>query len=188
MAENDEQTKRDALFLLDALKHVTTKVTVCHLPNPLYVLLKGHSNIHHQVNVGEIALQKEIKVNTIETRFCAIKKRHNLNISTTTIGFTKRKPSTPKRLATTSPLKAIECPGEGLTRPRRTPKPSNKKRLADEHALNDICLFEDGASMSSKRHMSDPDESKDDVAAWHTATGDYRGDDYDLNGANFLGY
>ena len=30
MAENDEQTKRDALFLLDALKHVTTKVTVCH--------------------------------------------------------------------------------------------------------------------------------------------------------------
>jgi hypothetical protein len=30
MAENDEQTKRDALFLLDAMKHVTSKITVCH--------------------------------------------------------------------------------------------------------------------------------------------------------------
>jgi hypothetical protein len=152
------------------------------------VLLKGHSDIRHQVNVGEIALQKEIKVNTIETRFSAIKKRHNLNISTTTMGFTKQKPSAPKKLTTTSPLKAIECPGEGLTRPRRTPKPSNKKRRADEYALNDVCLFEDGASMSSKRHMSDLDESKDDVAAWHAATGDYHGNDYDLSGANFLGY
>jgi hypothetical protein len=157
-------------------------------PNLPYVFLKGHADIRHQVNVGEIALQKEIKVNTIETRFCAIKKRHNLNISTTTNGFPKQKPSTPKRLATTSPLKAIECPGEGLTRPRRTPKPSNKKRPADECALNDVRLFEDGASMSSKRHMSDLDESKDDVAAWHAATGDYHGTDYDLNGANFLGY
>jgi hypothetical protein len=31
MAENTEQTKRDALFLLDALKHVTTKVVVRQL-------------------------------------------------------------------------------------------------------------------------------------------------------------
>jgi hypothetical protein len=30
MADNDEQTKKDALFLLDALKHVTTKITVCY--------------------------------------------------------------------------------------------------------------------------------------------------------------
>jgi hypothetical protein len=157
-------------------------------PNPLYVLLKGHSDIRHQVNVAEIALQKQIKVNTIETRFCAIKKRHNLNIGTTTAGVTKPKPSTPKRLSTTSPLKAIECPGEGLTRPRRTPKPSNKKRQADEYALNEVFLFEDGASMPSKRHMSDPDESKDDVAVWHATTGDYNGNDYDLNGGNFPGY
>ena len=42
--------------------------------------------------------------------------------------------------------------------------------------------------MSRKRHMSDLDESKDDVAAWNAATGDYHGNDYDLNGANFLGY
>ena len=152
------------------------------------MLLKGHSDIRHQINVGEIALQKETKVNTIEKRFSAIKKRHNLNISTTTIGFTKQKPSTPKRLATASPLKAIECPGEGLTRPRRTPKPRNKKRPADEHALNDVCLFEDGAPMSSNRRRSDLDESKDEVAAWHAATGDCHGNDYDLNGANFLGY
>ena len=152
------------------------------------MFLKGHSDIRHQVNVGEIALQKEIKVNTIETRFCAIKKRHNLNISTTTVGFTKQKPSTPKKLATTSPLKAIECPGEDLTRPRRTPKPSNKKRPADEYALNDVCLFEDGAPVSSKRRTSDLDESKDDVAAWRAATGDYHGNDYDLNGTNFLEY
>jgi hypothetical protein len=152
------------------------------------VLLKGHSNIRHQVNVGEIALQKEIKVNTIETRFSAIKKRHNLNIGTTTIGVTKPKPSTPKRLSTASPLKAIEGPGEGLTRPRRTPKPSSKKRSADEYALNDVCLFEDGASMPSKRHMPDLDESKDDVVGWHATTGDYHGNDYGLNGGNFPGY
>jgi hypothetical protein len=158
------------------------------IPNPPYVLLKGHPDIRHQVNVGEVALQKEIKVNTIETRLSAIKKRHNLNISTTTLGFTKKKPSTPKRLATTSPVKAIECPGEGLTRPRRSPKPSNKKRPANEYALNEVCLFEDGASMSSKRQMSDLDESKDDVAAWHAATGDYHDNDYGLNGANFPGY
>jgi hypothetical protein len=188
MAENDEQTKRDALFLLDALKHVTTKVTVCCSQSTVRVTERVIPDIHHQVNVGEIALQKEIKVNTIETRFSAIKKRHNLNIGTTTNGFTKRKPSTPKRLATTSPLKAIECPGEGLTRPRRTPKPSNKKRSADEYALNNVYLLEDGASKSSKRHMSDLDESKDDVAAWKAATGDYDDNDYDLSGANLLGY
>jgi hypothetical protein len=152
------------------------------------VLLKGHSDIRHQFNVGEIASQKEIKVNTIETRFSAIKKRHGLNISTTTNGFTKQKPSTPKRLATTSPLKAIEGPKEGLTRPRRTPKPGNKKRSADEYALNDSCLFEDGASMPGKRHMSDLDESKDDVVAWHATTGDYHGNEYGLNGANFPDY
>ena len=41
--------------------------------------------------------------------------------------------------------------------------------------------------MPSKRRMSDLDESKDDVAALLAATGDYHGNEYDLNGANFLG-
>jgi hypothetical protein len=143
--------------------------------------LKGHSDNRHQVNVGEIASQKGIKVNTIETRFSAIKKRHNLNISTSTLGFPKQKASSPKKLVALSPLKAIECPGESLARPRRAPKPSNK-RPADEYALDPACLFEDGASMSSKRRMSDMDESKDVVALWNGATGDYDGD---MNGTNF---
>jgi hypothetical protein len=48
-----------------------------------------HSLTHtfkHQINAGEIAAQKDAKVNTIQKRFTTLKQRYNLNIQTTAVG------------------------------------------------------------------------------------------------------
>ena len=169
----------------------------------------------HQINVGEIALHKDIKVNSIETRFSAIKSRHKINVGTTTDGFTKPKnaSTTPKKKATAtkfSPLMiAVEGPsptaqeqgrggGGGAFRPKRTPKPTARKRQADEQ---DSWYDEDrGSTSPSKRHMSDMDVDVDEegqedgeaaaaAAAWHAvaAQGHYAGY-YVMDGAKHPGY
>jgi hypothetical protein len=80
------QQTADALFLLDALQHVTSTVMVSlslysnSIP-PSYPLLTPS-----QINAGEIAAQKDAKVNTIQKRFTTLKQRYNLNIQTTAVG------------------------------------------------------------------------------------------------------
>lgn len=44
-----------------------------------------------QINTGEIASKKDAKVNTIAKRFSDIKKRYNINIQTTSAGYTPPK-------------------------------------------------------------------------------------------------
>ena len=162
----------------------------------------------YQINVGEIALHKDVKVNSIETRFSAIKSRHKINVGTTTDGFPKPKnaSTTPKKIKATATatdfsqlMMALEgspvAQGQGrgaAARPKRTPKPTARKRQADDQ---DSWYDEDGGSSSpSKRHMSDvdvDDEGKEDseAAAWHAvdAQGHYDGY-YVLDGAKYHGY
>lgn len=125
MGDKPAQQTNDAIFLLEALQHVTSPVII---------------------NVGEIAAQKDAKVNTVQKRFrylpfpflllsslpfiltsplpsSEIKKRYNLNIQITTVGasvpstptkpkaspanVTKRTPNTKKK-ATKSPAQAAK--------------------------------------------------------------------------------
>ena len=126
----------------------------------------------------------DVKVNTIETRFSAIRARHNLNIGTTTSGFPKQKPSTPKKLPATPQLKAIEGPAGNHPRPARTPKPSAKKRQADQDDGWSGGDYE-RESTPSKRYRTDLEE---DNPGWHVmASDDYDGV-YVLDGARGLGY
>jgi hypothetical protein len=170
MAEVDEQTKRDALFVFDALKHVTTKVVVRPLPNLNRTKKPPTLTKLHQVNAGEIAQQKDVKINTIETRFSAIKKRHNLNISTTTTGFTKQKPNTPKK------VKAIKSTLENGAQPKtRTPNSSAKKRQADVESWHD----DDGESTPTKRYRAEMEmDKREDVASWQAVAGQQYDDIY----------
>lgn len=62
-----------------------------------------------QINVGEIAAQKDAKVNTIQKRFTTLKQRYNLKIQTTAVGSTASttptKPKAAKVTKTPSPKK-----------------------------------------------------------------------------------
>jgi len=46
---------------------------------------------HIQINAGEIASKKDAKVNSIAKRFSDIKRRYNINIQTTSVGYTPPK-------------------------------------------------------------------------------------------------
>jgi hypothetical protein len=125
MADKPSQQTADALFLLDALQHVTSTVVVSHKSQSTKPPSLPHFSLtfspKYQINAGEIAAQKDAKVNTIQKRFTTLKQRYNLNIQTTAVGgtgsaippkpkasrVTKKAPS-PKKAATkkTSPAKA----------------------------------------------------------------------------------
>ena len=110
------QQTADALFLLDALQHVTSTVIVslflysnCIPPPPSHPSLTPS-----QINAGEIAAQKDAKVNTIQKRFTTLKQRYNLNIQTTAVGGggaagpatpSKPKPARVAKKAQTTPIK-----------------------------------------------------------------------------------
>lgn len=130
-------------------------------------------------------MEKNVKVNTIETRISAIKKRHKLNISTTTTGFPKQEPSTtPKKT-----LKAPESPQGTPARPVRTPKPSAEKRQTDEDEDGRYDDEESTTTMTptNKRFKPEMEVYGQDDAAWHALTnGQYDGV-YMLDGARGLG-
>jgi hypothetical protein len=55
--------------------------------------------LKHQINAGEIAAQKDAKVNTVQKRFTTLKQRYNLNIQTTAVGSTASATPTKPRAA-----------------------------------------------------------------------------------------
>jgi hypothetical protein len=99
MAEKVEMTPSDAAYLLDALRSVTSPVivsTTAHHPPPSHSPFFQRTRLtRSQINVGEIAAQKNAKVNTVQKRLSEIKKRYNLNLHTTAV--TGAGPATPTK-------------------------------------------------------------------------------------------
>lgn len=98
-------TPSDAAYLLDALRSVTNPVIVSTTATHPHRKAFSHPQADtSQINVGEIAAQKNAKVNTVQKRLSDIKKRYNLNIQTTAVSSagpaTPTKPK-PARIAKT---------------------------------------------------------------------------------------
>lgn len=131
----------DALFLLDALQHVTSTVVVSlslyfnPIPPSLTPSLTSITNTS-QINAGEIAAQKDAKLNTIQKRFTTLKQRYNLNIQTTSVGGGggAAGPATPSK---PKPAKVTKKTQTTPTKKTPTKKAAAAKAAAIEEQLED---------------------------------------------------
>lgn len=94
-----EISASDTAFLLDALQHVASPIIVCQGASAIGSPSETDPS---QINAGEIAVKKDAKVNTIMKRFSEIKRRYNLNIQTTAVGY-----HPPKRVAVNKVVKKL---------------------------------------------------------------------------------
>jgi len=156
MAEKaSSQQTADALFLLDALQHVTSTVVVSLslYSNSIPPSLTSITNTS-QISAGEIAAQKHAKVNTIQKRFTTIRQRYNLNIQTTAAsgGGGAASPATPSK---PKPARVTKKTQTTPTKKTATKKTAAAKAAAIEEQLEDESDKSTGMEVAVKAEGGD---------------------------------
>ena len=112
-----------------------------------------------QINAGEIATKKEVKVNTIIKRFSDIKKRYDIKIQTTAVGYSAAK----------KPAAAGAAPGK-ITK-RASGGSKGKASSARKAAVKKAMAGEDWYSSDEGAAQGNLLDSLSDAEPWNSSFG-----------------